>query len=397
MKIVSVNLANVGSTGGIVRQIAELAEENGITYYQAYPWSSKNKPAAEHDILIGTKWGKGLSIMLGRITGFQGCFSVFATKKFLKRLDEIKPDIMQLHNIHNSYINLPMLFKYIKKHDIKVVWTLHDTWSFTGQCSYFTMAKCEKWKDGCHDCPQYRGYPEAYVDQTKRMWKLKKRWFTGVKKLVVVTPSVWLKELAEQSYLKEYPVMVINNGINLKAFNPSAGDYKKQNNLEGKHIVLGVALDWEARKGLDVFVELSKRFDDSYQIILVGTNDEVDKDIPENIISIHRTHNQQELAVLYSAADVYVNPTREENFPTVNMEALACGTPVITFRTGGSPESLNDTCGIVVDCDDVDALEVAVKKVCETECFTEEDCVARGRQFDAKTRFKEYIEIYKNL
>ena len=396
-KVVSVNLANVGSTGEIARQIRLLGKEKDVICYNAYPWSSMNRKEEENDILIGSKLGKGLSIMAGRITGLNGCFSYFATRSFLKKVDKIKPDIMHFHNLHNCYINLPMLFKYIKKNNIKVVWTLHDCWAFTGQCPHFVMAGCDKWKSGCHNCPQCMEYPSSYVDQTRRMWRLKKKWFTNVKDMILVTPSRWLADLVGQSFLKDYPVQVIHNGINLKTFYPCEGDFRETYNLQNKKVIVGVTMDWGPKKGLDVFIELSKRLDDSYKIVLIGTNDEIDTQIPDNILSIHRTHDQKELAQIYSAADVFVNATREENFPTVNLEALACGTPVVTFKTGGSPESLDDTCAIVVDCDDVDAMEEAVRKVCSTHCFTKEACVKRSRAFDAKDRFEEYLRLYDSL
>mgnify|MGYP002532974705 FL=1 len=162
-----------------------------------------------------------MNVALARITGYNGCFAWIETHKLLKEIDKFHPDIIHLHNLHDSYINLPMLFSYIKKHDIPVVWTLHDCWSFTGQCPYFTMVKCDEWKTGCHDCPQYKEYPSSLYDNTKMMWRLKKKWFTGVKNMTIVTPSKWLAGLVKESYLRDYPVQVINNGIDLNVFKPA--------------------------------------------------------------------------------------------------------------------------------------------------------------------------------
>lgn len=215
--------------------------------------------------------------------------------------------------------------------------------------------------------------------------------------MTIVTPSRWLENLVKQSFLKGSPVSVIHNGINLAVFQPVSGNFREKNGLGNKRIVLGVAFGWDARKGLDVFIELSRRLPASYQIVLVGTDTNVDKLLPENILSIHRTQNQQELAEIYTAADVFVNPTREENYPTVNMEALACGTPVLTFQTGGSPEMLDESCGAVVACDDVDALEKEILRICTYKPYTEDACLEKAREFDQSERFKEYLKLYERV
>jgi glycosyltransferase involved in cell wall biosynthesis len=352
------------------------------------------KKKVDNAILIGNRYSRVFHINFAKLTGFNGCFSYFSTRNFLRKLKKIKPDIIHLHNLHNCYINLPLLFKYIKKNNIKVLWTLHDCWAFTGQCAHFTIAKCDKWKTGCHHCKTYKEYPPSYVDRTKKMWKLKKKWFTGIKDATIITPSQWLGDLVKQSYLGEYPVKVINNGIDLSVFKPTESDFRKKHNLENKHILLGVALFWDYKKGLDVFIELSKRLDDRYQIVLVGTSDEVDKQLPNNIISIHRTQNQEELAEIYSTADVLLNPTREDTFPTVNIESLACGTPIVTFNTGGSPEIINETCGVVTEVNDVDHMEKAIRRICEEKPYSKEACVSRASNFDKDEKFKEYVELY---
>ena len=218
-----------------------------------------------------------------------------------------------------------------------------------------------------------------------------------MKNLTIVTPSQWLADLVKQSFLKDYPIKVIHNGIDLTVFKPTPSDFRKKYGIpENKFILLGVAFGWGARKGLDVFIELAHRLNkEKFQIVLVGTDNNVDKQLPQEIISIHRTQNQAELAEIYSAADLFVNPTREENYPTVNMEAIACGTPVVTFRTGGSPEILTERTGSIVDCDDIDALQKEIERICETKPFSKEDCITRAKEFDENVRFKEYLELYK--
>lgn len=399
VKVIEINAGNIGSTGNIMLGIADIAKTAGHEVLVCCPDARGNrKKMVKNQLFIGDRLSRNLHLKCAELTGLNGYFSQLATKKFLKAVDEYKPDIIHLHNLHNCYINLPMLFNYVKKYNIPVVWTLHDCWAFTGQCPHFTMVKCDKWKYGCYDCPQYRQYPESYVDRTKTMWKLKKKWFTGVQNMIIITPSHWLAGLVKESFLKEYPVKVIHNGIDLDVFQPTPSDFKQWYHCEQKYIVLGVAFGWGKRKGLDVFVDLAKRLDaEKYQIVLVGTDEKTDKSLPENIISIHCTQNQKELAEIYTAADVFANPTREENYPTVNMEALACGTPVITFNTGGSPECIDETCGMVVYCDDVDALESGIIKICETKVFTKENCLERAKGFDKNQRFEEYVKLYEVL
>lgn len=399
MKIAMINGGVFGSTGKIVFGISEILESKGESVLCLSPITSTNrkKQPAHKYYKIGTFFSRRCDVFFSRLTGKQNCFARIATKNLIKKLVYFHPDIVHLHNLHGDYINIPLLFKYIKQNNIKTVWTLHDCWSFTGHCTHFTMVNCDKWKNGCYNCPQYKEYPKSLFDNSKKMYRLKKEWFTGVENLTIVTPSEWLAGLVKQSFLKDYPVKVIHNGIDLNVFKPTGCDFRKKYNIsDNKYILLGVAFGWGKRKGLDVFIELQKRLDkDKYQIVLVGTDDNVDKLLPKEIISIHRTQNQTELAEIYTAADLFVNPTREENYPTVNMESIACGTPVITFRTGGSPEILTEKTGLVVDCDDVEGLQHGIEKICEKNLFSTGDCIEQAKQFDMNKRFQEYIDLYK--
>ncbi len=399
MKTVLINSCNFGSTGNIMLEIAETAENGGYTAAVCYPQSRDNsRKQKEKDFIIGTRFSRNIHLQLAGITGLNGCFSYFSTLKLLKKLDKLKPDIIHLHNLHNCYINLSLLFKYIKKHNIKTVWTLHDCWAFTGHCPHFDMIGCDKWKTGCYSCPQYKEYPKSLFDNSKYMYRLKKKWFTDIKDMTIVTPSEWLASLVKESYLKDYPVKVINNGIDLNVFKPTESDFREKYALENKYIVLGVAFGWGKRKGLDVFIELAKRLDKGkYKIVLVGTDDNIDKLLPDNIISIHRTQNQTELAEIYTAADVFANPTREENYPTVNMESVACGTPVVTFNTGGSPEMLDETCGAAVAKDDNDAMYNEIIRICEAKPYSMEACIKKAKGFDKNEKFGEYIRLYEVL
>ena len=399
MRVVQINGGVFGSTGKIMFGIADLCKQYGYEMICASPITTTNRnkePNGEY-IKIGSFNSRRINVLLDMLTGKTNGFAKNETRELLKRFDEYKPDIVHLHNIHGSYINLDMLFGYIKSNKIKTVWTLHDCWSFTGHCTHFDMIGCDKWKSGCFDCPQYKTYPKSIFDNSKKQYQKKKDMFTGVENLTIVTPSSWLGDLAKQGFLGEYPVEVINNGIDLDVFKPTESDFREKYNCQDKLIILGVAFGWGYAKGLDAFVELAKRLDERFQIVLVGTDSSVDESLPSNIISIHRTTNQQELAEIYSAADLFVNTTRQENFPTVNIESLACGTPVLTFKTGGSPEIIDNTCGDVVEKNDIDALENKIKSILENKTYTKDACIKRASQYEYKNKFESYIRLYERI
>lgn len=391
MKIVQINATcGVGSTGKICVGISEILCEENIENYILY---SSRSNGYKFGIQCSNDNYIKLQALKSKLLGNYGFNSKKETKTIIKELERISPDVVHLHNIHGHDCDIEMLFTYFKKNKTKLIWTFHDCWAFTGYCTYFDMAKCDKWKTECKDCVQKRSCSVLF-DKSNKLYKKKKQLFSGLD-LTIVTPSRWLADMVKQSFLADYSVEVINNGIDLDVFKPSESDFRKKYGVENKKIVLGVAFDWGLRKGLDVFLQLSKRLScDEYQIVLIGTTDDIDQKLPQNIISIHRTQNQQELAEIYSVADIFLNPTREENYPTVNMEALSCGTPVLTFKTGGSPEILDETCGSVVDCDDIDSLEKEIIRICEEKLYTKEACIKRSREFDKNERFKEYVELY---
>lgn len=396
MKIVAINSLGYGSPAKIMNGILLQAENKiGAEVYSFYgAWGRKT--SVPFSFQFGLKMESALAKYISMLTGYQHVWCFFSTKLLIKKIDDIKPDVIHLHNLHLWNINVPMLFKYIKKNNIKIIWTLHDCWSFTGQCPYFSEIKCEKWKTGCGKCVQLNRYPKTIVDRTAKMYQLKRKWFSGIKNMIIVTPSMWLKQLVQQSYLNKYPSICINNGIDINIFNPIDTDYKKRHNLSEKYIVLGVALEWGHRKGLDVFQKLANKLPDKYQIILVGIEKDSSLMLPKNILCISRTHNQYELAELYSAADVFLNPTREDNYPTVNLEALACGTPVITSKNGGSPETITRECGMVCDIEDINAVIKGIQLIVEEKCIKQEDCVKASLRFDAALKFDEYINLYKS-
>ncbi|MBO5105935.1 MAG: glycosyltransferase [Clostridia bacterium] len=397
MTLVQINAYDSGSTGKIMLQIGRVAHDLKMHSYTFSSLRASKNPNTYIHFYIDNKFEYTVNQIKGFFLGNELSTSYIVTKRLLKKIDKIQPDIIHVHNLHGYYINYIMLFKYIKKHNIRVVWTLHDCWSFTGRCPHFQLTGCEKWKTGCSNCVyDRRSYPASvWFDRSRKNWIKKKQAFTGVKDLTIVTPSKWLADLVKQSYLKEYPVKVINNGIDLNIFKPTESDFREKYSIQNKYIILGVANSWGKRKGIDVFISLSKMLDDKFQIVLVGTNDTIDKELPENFISIHRTANQQELAEIYTAADLFVNPTREDTYPTVNMEALACGTPVLTFNTGGSPEIIDDTCGVVVLQNDIDSIKHEILHIFEDRPFSQEACLEKAKNFSMQERFMEYVKLYE--
>lgn len=398
MKIAQINITTNGSTGKIMRGIAEVAEARGhITQTYSPIRFARGNQGAFPALKGHTYWGSRLESFwhyyAGSLLGRNGLFSRRGTKQLIKNLKAFAPDVVQLHNLHAYCLHLPTLFRYFKKEQIPVVWTLHDCWSFTGNCAHFTLVNCDRWKTGCHHCPQPKTYPKMFIDTSKKMYRLKQHLFTALDNLTLVTPSKWLGDLAKQSFFAKHPVCVIHNGIDLSVFTPTTSDVRDRYNLHGKKIVLGVASGWSTRKGLDVFLELAKRLPDDYRVVLVGAG----VSGHDRVVGIPRTEDQQELVALYSAADVFVNPTREDTFPTVNIEALACGTPVVTFKTGGSPEIADDTCGSVVEVDDVETMRQEILRICEQSPYSADACMRRAAQFDRHDRFLEYVQLYEEM
>lgn len=393
MKIVQINCTSgKGSTGKICEGISAVLTENNIDNIIIYSEGSTNLTNAKR--LNSDRYRK-IQALKSRIFGNYGFNSNLLTKKIIKELDQFKPDIVHLHNVHGHNLNIEKFFRYVKERKIKVVWTQHDCWTFTGYCTHFSMINCEKWRENCKRCPQRKRF-SWFLDRSTNIQRRKREALNGAD-LTVVTPSKWLAGLIKESFLKSCPVQVIYNGIDLSMFKPTDSDFREKYQLKDKYIVLGVAFGWDKTKGLDTFLKLAERFNEKYQIVLVGTDENVDKQLPKNIISIHRTQNQIELAKIYSVADVLVNPTMEDTFPTVNLEALACGTPVITYATGGSPEGIDDRSGKVVEQGNVDGLEKEIYRACEEGVYTKEDCIKRASIFEKKLKFNEYITLYRSL
>lgn len=392
MKVFQINtVCGTGSTGRIVVDIARVLEKEGHECCIAY--GRGNAPSDVDSFRIDSKKEVYLHAALSRFTDAQGLYSTSATKRLIQKIRDYDPDIIHLHNIHGYYLNYKVLFQFLSQYNKPIVWTLHDCWAFTGHCAYFDYVHCDFWKAECHDCPQKDTYPTSWLlDRSRENFRLKKSLFTGIKNLTIVTPSHWLAGLVKQSFLKEYPVEVIHNGIDLNVFKPTPSDFRKKYHLEDKKIILGVASPWTPRKGLKDFIELAGLVNEETRIVLVGLNDKQLKKLPENIIGIKRTNNPQELAGIYTAADVFFNPTYEDNYPTTNLEALACGTPVVTYNTGGSPESvIRIPDSIVSQGDLVQAYKLLKNKMNSTNMSA-----LKRKEFDKNALFELYISLYNN-
>lgn len=396
MKILYINRnCGVGSTGRIVTDLVEVMHQHGNTCMVAY----SQKPAlyidTEDTYLVGNKADYYLHNVLSRITDHEGKYSICATKKLVKAIKAFDPDIIHLHNLHGHWLNYEALFNYLSKAGKPVVWTLHDCWPFTGHCSHFSVLKCEQWRTHCSDCPGMHVYPQCYFKgDAYSNFDSKRAAFTSVKNMVLVTPSEWLAQLVRQSFLGGYKVKSIPNGIDLNVFKQTPSSFKEKNGIQGKTMVLGVANVWSRKKGYDDMLALAEKLGHSYQIVMVGLTAEQCKQIPKTILPIQRTNSVEELAQIYTAADVFVNPTYEDNFPTTNIEALACGTPVVTYRTGGSTEAVDENTGVVVEQGDINGLVGAIRKAV---IFDKSAAIRRSKLFNKSDRYSDYLNLYDRI
>jgi glycosyltransferase involved in cell wall biosynthesis len=381
--------ANSGSTGRIAEEIGERAIAAGWRSIIAYGRAAR--PSKNELLKFGSKASFMMHCVESILFDNHGLGSRLATRTLIRKIEEIKPDVIQLHNIHGYYVSYRLLFDYLNKKNIPVVWTLHDCWSFTGHCSHFLSANCEKWMTGCYDCPKKAYYPQSLIDRSSRNYELKKALFTANSNLTAVPVCQWLADLVKQSFLKNADIEVIKNGVDLNVFAP------KPRTNDGMVRVLGVSNVWQEAKGLCDFCDLREMLNpEQFEIILVGLTEEQIKQLPKGIKGITRTSSVEELVNYYSNADVFVNPTYADTFPTTNIEALACGTPVITYNTGGSPEAIDENTGIVVPKGDKEALrEAVIEVVTSMDKYGSEVCRKRAvENFNKDDRFGDYIELF---
>lgn len=389
---------NDGSNGTIAEEIGQLAIEKGWRSYIAY---GRKALASQSELIrIGNKCDIYWHGFESRFLDNHGLASKNATTSFIKAIDRIKPDIIHLHNIHGYFLNYKILFEYLTNTTIPIVWTLHDCWAITGHCAHFVNLGCENWKTQCGNCPQKHAYPKSlFFDRSKTNYDLKKKLFTSLKSMTVVSVSKWLKEVVDKSFLAKYPSVVIYNGVDTDIFKFHENGLRKKYGLENKFVLLGVASTWSASKGLLDYCKLGECLTDKYQIVLVGLSDKQIKNLPLNIIGLKRTDNVQDLVDLYSMADVVMNLSYAETFGLTTVEGLACGTPGIVYNSTASPELITDETGFVVETGDINGVVNAIKTIFNNgKIFYSKACRQRAINFFNKDyQYRNYIDLYNEL
>lgn len=392
------------STGRIMQEIGELAMQNGWECHIAYSKGRDGIRECRSDIIpVGNKWSTAWHGIETRLFDRHGLASSHATRQFVRKIEEIRPDVVHIHNIHGYFLNYQILFDYLSKAGIPVVWTVHDCWLYTGHCYYYSFAGCDRWQTGCHHCPQKKEFPTSlFCDRSRRNFEDKKSAFTSMPLdgMTIVPVSEWIRNEMRRSFLSAYPFRVIHNGINTDIFNIyDDRQVRKTFGLGNRHILLGVASIWSREKGLDDFIRMAGMLNEDEVVVLVGIKPEDRKRLPDNVIGIARTENIRQLAELYAAADVFVNPTWQDNYPTVNMEAIACGTPVVTYRTGGSVEVITSATGMIVEQGNLSELLKSIREIeSKGKASYQEACRKYALlNFRKEDRYMEYLRLYEEL
>lgn len=394
-RIAQLNVVCNGSTGRIMKDLQREALNNEFEVKVFY---GRRKAM---DKLDSVKFSNFISFFIHMFITFlfnkHGHGSYLPTKRLIKKLKKFNPDIIHIHNIHGYYLNYPVLFSYLEK-DFKgkIIWTLHDCWPYTGHCSHYAAVGCRKWETGCNNCPQKFDYPYSwFFDTSESEYILKKKYFTSVNSLCIVTPSHWMKTMAQKSFLNKYDIKVIQNWIDLDRFVPcyDSAVYGKYNIPENKKILLSVSNIWTNKKGLDKLMELSSQIDDNYCMVLVGLNSYQINKLPDGVIGIRRTDNVKELINLYSISYVLINASLEESFSLVTVEAMACNTPVIALNSTALPELISDENGILITENEIGCYLNAINKV---GCITRKDNAIRKtvEKFNKRVLIKQYIDLY---
>ena len=392
------------STGRIIQEIGEQAEASGWESYVAYSAGrDRGQECSSRTVPIGDFMSVIVHGLVTRLTDRHGLASSHATRKFIRRVKELDPDIIHIHNIHGYFLNYKILFDYLRNSGKHIVWTVHDCWLFTGHCYHYDKAGCRRWKTGCGHCPLTHEFPKSWlIDRSAANWKDKHDAFCSIPKdkMTIVTVSEWMRNEMQASFLGKYRNIVIHNGIDTKRFRPMGdSSIRREYGIGNRRMYLGAASIWSDAKGLGDFKRMAERLDKDEVIVLAGISPEQTAGLPDTVIPVYRTADMNLLAKLYSTADVFLNLTYQDNYPTVNLEAISCGTPVITYRTGGSPESITDGTGAVVSCGDIHAaldkarsIAVSDRGTWRTRC--RQHALASFRKED---RYNDYTNLYKRL
>lgn len=395
MKVLEINVVcGIRSTGRICTDLADILHKEGHQCMIAYGREEVPEKYQKYAIRIGNDRETAYHFLMSRLFDRCGFESKNATKELIRKIKDYNPDIIHLHNLHGYYINIEILFEYLKTSGKKIIWTLHDCWPYTGHCSYYSAVNCEQWKKQCLTCPQTKEYPACILrGNVKSNFVRKKNIFTGVPNMTLVTPSKWLAGQVRSSFLSEYPVAVIPNGIDLEQFRPIESDFRKQYHLEDKIIVLGVATAWGERKGYREFCRLAENLPNEYQIVLVGLTKKQLKTVPPNILGIERTNSVPELAGIYSAANIFANLGREETMGLTTVEAMACGTPVVVSNMSAIPEVVGKDSGIVLNSLAENEIICAIKTAAKGEYS---GMLQNASKYEKEKQYQKYIELYES-
>lgn len=399
LKLLQINVAaNWGSHGRIAEEIGLEAMAQGWESYIAY--GRYANPSKSHIVKIGDLFDHCLHGAQSLLLDRHGLASCGPTKKLIREIEQIKPDLIHLHNIHGFYLNYPILFRYLSTVDIPVVWTLHDCWAFTGHCAWPIHGHCDRFQEQCCHCPlQSKGYPKSFLlDRSRSNFKLKKRYFRSLQDLHLVTVSRWLEQQVRLSFMQDMDIRTIYNGLDTEVFRPSGTPPTSV--TDGHPLVLGVCNAWYDWKGLDDMAALREILPDDYEVMVVGVNEDQMHRLPEGITCIRRTDSVSQLAEIYSQADVFVNPSKVESFGMTTAEALSCGTPSIVYDTSACPEVVDNLTGRVVPLGDVNALAKAVMEICSLPGreAMRQACRERAiRLFNRQDRYKEYLQLYNEV
>lgn len=396
MKVVQINtVCGILSTGRICTDLAEVLEMEGHECKIAYGRMTVPEKYKKYAIRIGNVFTNKLDAGFSRILDNGGLNSKIPTLILVNKIKKFNPDIIHLHNIHGSYINIKILFKFLQKFNKPVVWTLHDCWSYTGYCAYFSDLGCERWKTLCVECPVKKNRPLKFsLNQTKRNHKMKRKTFTSLDNIMLITPSQWLADVTKQSFMGKYEIHSIPNGVDLDVFKPTEGEVRKKYGLEDKKIILGVASSWTEYKGVNTFSELSQVLDDDYKIVMVGVKEELAAKLPKEILTIPSTYDVTELAEIYTAADVFLNPSRQETMGLTTVEAMACGTPVVTSNLTAVPEVVDENSGIVCENLEIDTIKSAILEVLGREY---PNTRARAEEYEKTKQYYKYLKEYEKI
>ena len=390
-------IGNSGSTGRIAEGICKLALEKNFICHTAYGrWAN---PSVTQLHKIGNKFSIYWHVAMTRLLDRHGLASKKATKELIAKIKETKPDLIHLHNIHGYYLHYPLLFQFLAQLDVPIVWTLHDCWSYTGHCVHYTVANCYQWKQGCSKCPNLKDYPESWLmDRSCANYRQKKKAFTSLRNLTIVTVSQWLAEQVKESFLSHYPITCIHNGIDIQKFSPQPPE-REIHGVKDKFIILGVATVWNERKGLADFIRLAELLDEDEHIILVGLSPKQIRQLPHNITGLQKTENVEELVQLYSHADVFINFSVEETFGLTTVESLACGTPVIVVNSTASPEIITEEVGYIVEPHDVQVTHKNLQEIKRQRKSTYRDMCRQyaAQHFNEIELYKKYIHLYEKL